>query len=446
MKKPQELRAEAAAQQAAAKAIYEAVKNDASGRDFTEDELRTYDAALDKANKLFDEAGTIEAREKLWAAVDAKRSSAPAQLPHNDPANTANGRHQYSIMRAIRSRLPGAPALDGIELEVHQELAKRKAASGGAAQGIMIPWDVSIRSGTEQRALDTTAGTGSIPTILDGTLIDLLRARLSVVAMGATVMTDMQGLFAIPRQNLSGTSYWVAEGSAPTASNQTIDQVPFSPKTVGAYTDYTRRFMEQTNQDAEAFVKRDLTAILARAIETAAINGSGSSNQPKGIMARTGDTPAVGLVSLGTNGANPAWANIVALEAIVATANADFGNLGYLTNAPMRGYLKSTTKVPNFPSYIWNPDAPQTPLNGYQCGVTNLVPANLTKGTGTALSAILFGNWADLVIPMWSGIDLLVDPYTGSSIGSIRIVALQDLDINLRHPESFAVIVDGKTS
>ena len=444
MKKPQELRAEAAAQQAAAKAIYETVKADTTGRDFTEDELRTYDGSLDKANKLFDEAAAIEQREKLWAAVDAKRASSPAQLPHNDSANTGNGRHQYSLLKAIRSRLPGASGLDGLELEVHQELSKRKAASGGAVQGIMVPWDLAVRG--ETRALDTTAGVGTIPTILDGTLIDLLRARLAVVAMGATVMTDMQGLFAIPRQNQSGTSYWLSEGSAPTASNQTADQVTFSPKTVGAYTDYTRRFMEQTNQDAEAFVKKDLTAILARAIETAAINGSGSSNQPKGILSRTGDTPAVGLVSIGTNGGNPTWANIVSLESTVATANADFGKLGYLTNAPMRGYLKSATKVSNFPAYIWNADAPQTPLNGYACGVTNLVPSNLTKGTGTALSAIVFGNFADLVIPMWSGIDLLVDPFTGSSSGSIRIVALQDIDINLRHPESFAVIVDGKTS
>lgn len=445
MKKAHELRAEAAKHQATAKAVFDAVKADPSGRDFTDDELRNYDAAVASASTLADEAAAVEAREVLWAAVDAKLANGTAKLPHNDESNT-RGRHDYSIMKALRSRLPGAAALDGIELEVHQELSKRKAASGGAAQGVMIPWDVSLRSGTEKRALDTTYGTGSIPTILDGTLIDLLRARLSIVAMGATVMTDMQGLFAIPRQSVSGTSYWVAEGSAPTASQQTIDQVTFSPKTVGAFTDYTRRFLEQTNQDAEAFVKKDLTAILARAIETAALNGSGTSNQPKGIMARTGDTPAVGLVALGTNGANPAWANIVALESAVATANADFGSLGYLTNAPMRGYLKSAVKATGYPTYIWNADAPNSPLNGYQCGVTNLVPANLTKGSGTALSAILFGNWADLVIPMWSGIDLLVDPYTNSTTGSVRIVALQDLDINLRHPESFAVIVDGKTS
>ena len=441
MKKAHELRAEAAKHQAAAKAIFETVKSDPSGRDFSEDELRNYDTAVESASKLADEAMVIEAREKLWAAVDAKLTNVPTQLPHNDPAN--RGKHGYSLMKAVRGQMRGQ--LDGLELEVHQELAKRQAASGRSPGGVLIPWDIpftaSEQRAVESRALDTTAGTGSIPTILDGTLIDLLRARLAVVGLGATVMQDMQGLFAIPRQNASGTAYWVAEGSAPTASNQTIDQVAFSPKTAGAYTDYTRRFLEQTNQDAEAFVKRDLVAIIARAVETAAINGTGSSNQPKGILARTGDTPAVGLVSIGTNGGNPTWNTVISLETKVATANADMGKLGYLVNAPTRGYLKSAQKATGYPLYIWNMDS-DTPLNGYPVATSNLIPANLTKGTGTSLSAAIFGNWADLVIPMWSGIDLLVDPYTGSSTGNVRIVALQDLDINLRHPESFSCCVD----
>jgi hypothetical protein len=58
------------------------------------------------------------------------------------------------------------------------------------------------------------------------------------------------------------------------------------------------------------------------------------------------------------------------------------------------------------------------------------------------LSALVFGNWNDLIIGQWGAIDVLVDPYTAGASGSIKIRLLQDLDIQIRHPQSFAVIND----
>jgi HK97 family phage major capsid protein len=87
-------------------------------------------------------------------------------------------------------------------------------------------------------------------------------------------------------------------------------------------------------------------------------------------------------------------------------------------------------------------DVPTGEVNGYPAFVTNLLPANFVKGTGTGLSPMLFGNWNDAVFALWSGLDVLTDPYTGSSSGTIRVVCLQDVDFNVRHPQSFAKIVD----
>jgi HK97 family phage major capsid protein len=309
-----------------------------------------------------------------------------------------------------------------------------------AAKGVLVPLDLSAYEG-EQRALDTTAGTGAIVTKLSTDLISILRNHLVTASMGATVLSDMLGPFAIPRQNQAATGYWVAEGSAPTASNQTIDQVTFTPKTVGAYTDYTRRFLEQTSVAAEQFVRNDLMQVIARAVETAALNGSGSSNQPTGV----GQNSNVTTVSIGANGGNPTWATLIGMESALATANADLGRLGYIVNAKTRGYLKQAPKIGStFPVFLW--DGTETPINGYPAGVTNILPSNLTKGSGTGLSMMLFGNWNDLLIALWSGVDLLTDPYTGSSTGNVRVVALQDVDINVRHPESFAKVVDVQTS
>lgn len=213
-----------------------------------------------------------------------------------------------------------------------------------------------------------------------------------------------------------------------------------SPKTIGAFTDISRRLTLQSSLDVEAMVNRDLATVLGLGIQQAAINGSGASNQPSGLL-----TQITASVIGGTNGAAPTWANIIKLETDVAVGNADVGTLGYLTNARVRGKLKSTEKFGStngMPVY----EAGSEPLNGYRAGITNAVPSNLVKGSsGSTCSAIIFGNFADLIIGMWGGLDIMVDPYTGSTAGTIRVVALQDVDIALRNVASFATMVDALT-
>ena len=186
-------------------------------------------------------------------------------------------------------------------------------------------------------------------------------------------------------------------------------------------------------------VQADLAAVLGLAIQQAAISGDGSGNQPSGLL--TLITPSV---AGGPDGAAPTWAHIVELESDVAVANALVDNMAYLTNAKVRGKLKTTSKVSGQNGFIW--ENGDTPLNGYRAAVTNAVPSNLTKGSGTNLSAIIFGNFRDLVIGMWGGLDLMVDPYSGSTAGTVRVVALQDVDVALRNTVSFATMVDALTT
>jgi HK97 family phage major capsid protein len=450
-----ELRRLRAQKIAEAKTIFQTAA--AASRDLSAEERPKFDGLMAEADSLEARAKQVERFDVLEAELAGVGGRQAPPLPHEDPANTRRGQHVYSMLKAMRQRMyaaEGKGQLDGLELEVHNELAKRKNPNS-PVRGVLVPWSLSVdpqaaRRGRkafgltpEARALDTTAGVGSIPTILESTMIDILRARMVTQQMGAKVLADMQGLFAIPRQNAAASFFWVAEGGAPTGSNQTADQVAFTPKTGGAFTDYTRRFMEQTNQDAEQFVRNDLAAIVARGVETAGLNGSGASNQPRGIL----QIAAIPTVAVGTNGGAPTWDVVVNLESQVAISNADMGSLGYVTDAAVRGKLKRTAKIgATFPIYLWDTQSNDTPLNSNPVGITNLLPANLTKGTGTNLHAAIYGNWADLIYAFWSGIDILVDPYTGSSSGTVRVVALQDVDLNVRHPESFAKCVDIDTT
>jgi HK97 family phage major capsid protein len=354
---------------------------------------------------------------------------------------------RYSLLRAIRTLADKRP-LDGIEGEVSKELEKR---SGEPAKGFYFPSHLPTGidfTRMERRTFNTSTGAGGIPTILDvSNFIELLRNRMCMSQAGTRYLTEIVGSLALPKQTGGGTAYWVADEAAPTASAQAVGQVTFNPNTLGAYTDISRKLMLQSSLSAEGLVRDDLTRILAIELDRAGINGSGSSNQPTGILQQSG----IGSVALGTNGsATVTFANVVALETAVAVANADVGTLAYISNSKVRGLLKTTLKnsVANA-TYIWETGPVQPDgmavgeMNGYRALTSNNVPWTLTKGTSSGdCSACIFGNFNDAVYAMWGGLDILVDPYSNSNTGSVRIVALQDADFQLRHAASFAAITD----
>lgn len=371
--------------------------------------------------------------------VEAIRHLSSKPVPTADIGLDKKEVRRYSMMRAINALAnPGDRAAQeaaAFERECSEAAAQKM---GKQARGFMVPSEVQHRDlvvGTP------TAGGNLVATdLLAGSFIDALRNAMVIDGLGARFLTGLVGNIAIPKLTGSASAYWVAENTAPTESQQTIGQVTMSPKTVGAYTDISRRLLLQSSLDVEGMVQNDIAQILGLAIQQAAISGTGASNQPSGIL-----TQVTSSVIGGTNGAAPTWANIVQLESDVAVANADVGTLAYLTNAKVRGKLKTTSKVSGQNGFVW--ESGDTPLNGYRAGVTNAVPSNLTKGTSSGVaSAIIFGNWADLVIGMWGNLDLTVDPYSGSTAGTVRIVALQDVDIALRNVVSFATMVDALTA
>ena len=199
-------------------------------------------------------------------------------------------------------------------------------------------------------------------------------------------------------------------------------------------------------------VRNDLARVMALGIDAAAIYGTGSSGQPKGILNQSG----VGSVAMGTNGAaftNATTAStsgldqLIQLEKAVDSANALTGSLCYLSNPKVVSAIKQLKT--QYADYLWSSNTDDrtagTPINinGYPMYRSNQVPSNLTKGSGTNLSAVIFGDFSSLVIGMWGALEVLVNPYgSGYNAGSVDIRTMQTCDINVRHPESFAVISD----
>lgn len=356
-----------------------------------------------------------------------KRSSRPLSEQTAD-ANiglTDKEASQFSFMRAITalSNPQDRRAQEDAAFEFEASHAAA-ARAGKQSQGILIPADVLSRKFNTSKTGTAAGDTGgfSIATDLQSqSFIDMLRNRNTIMRL-ATPMGGLVGNVDIPRQVSGASGYWVGEDADVGEGLADLDQISLTPKTVGAFTEITRKLLQQSSLDVEALVRRDLASALATSIDYAGFYGTGSSNQPRGIANYSGINGAPFAA------ASPTYAELVALETEIAADNADVNSMAYVINARMRGHAKTTPKFSGDASagVIWETGGT---LNGYRAEVTNQI----------ANGDVFFGNFADLIIGMWGGLDLTVDPYSGSKAGRLRIVVFQDVDFVLRRVESFAL-------
>ena len=338
-------------------------------------------------------------------------------------------------MRAFRNAAAGRD-VGGFEREVSDEIAKRL---GKEARGFYVPSDIFKRDLVT--STDASGGFLKPTDHLGGEFVDALRPTLVTASLGARMMSGLSGDVAIPALNAKTAVGFVAENAAPAAEGApTFRQITMSPKTVAQYVDLSRKLMMQSDPSVEQVIRDDMLRQFAAKIDEVAIEGGGS-NEPTGIT----QTSGIGSVAIGTNGGALTYAKIVDLEKEVAVDNAMGGNMAFLTNpkviSKLRTISKQTSGVEG--NFIMDPNGT---VLGYDVASSNLVPSDLTKGSGTALSAVIFGNFSELMIGMFGGLDVLVDPYTGSAAGTTRISMFQDVDVAVRHAESFAAILDATTT
>lgn len=346
-------------------------------------------------------------------------------LENNDIGLNQKEKRSFSIVRAIAAlanptdrRLREAAAF---EFEASEAAAQRY---GRSAQGIMVP--VDVLGVWKQRDLNASDDNELVATnLLAGEFIDVLRNQVSVMAAGARMLPGLVGNVAIPKKTAASSGGWIStEGGAASESEPTFGTVSLTPKNVGAFTDITRQLILQSTPSVEALVRDDLTQALALAIDKGALEGSGSSGQPTGILNTSGVNKPTAFAA-----AVPTFEEMVALETAVAEDNALMGNLAYITDAATYGGLKTKKKDAGSGLFVIE----NGQANGY----------NVIRSQQATAGNVYFGNFSDLLIGMWAGLDILVDPYTASSSGNVRVRAIQTVDVAVRNAVSFAYNNDG---
>ena len=363
-------------------------------------------------------ADGISVEEFRGVLLENISNNTPLETP-SEIGMTKEEVRDFSLVKAIRAMANPSDRQAQKDAEFEFECSAEAARQYGKdAQGIMLPAEVLKTWG--KRDINTSDDSTLISEdYRGGDFIDVLRNESSVMQAGATMLRGLQGNVVIPKKTAASSAGWIAtEGSAASESEFTSGSVTMSPKVIGAFTDATRLLLQQSSLDVENLIRDDLTKSIATAIDLGALAGSGSSGQPTGIA----NTSGINTTTFAA--ANPTWAEIVAMESAVANDNALTGSLGYICRPADFGTLKTTEKASGTAQFVVSPD---NTMNGY-----NVIRSNqVTSGD------FYFGNFADLLIGMYGGLDITVDPYALSTSGGVRIVALQTVDVAVRHAVSF---------
>lgn len=419
--------------------------------DDTTAEIRGIDAKIKttkEAIELRDSQAALAVEARGLNVEEPQARTLPGDVKTGLSSGEQRDLNKYSLVRAINACLSRKP-LDGIEGEMHEEGEKEQRECGvqRSSGNLIVPQIVLERSFTPIHRRDLTAtGTTSVTgdqggmTIQTsvGAMIDRLRNALVLNRLGVTMLTGLQGNIDFPKLVADDQAIEKAENATSAESSPTFSKVSISPRRLPIFAEVSRQLLMQSSVGVESMLRNELMFQVAQRMENMAFNGNGSS-QPYGIL----NTVGVGAVSIGANGGAPTWDTIVDLETAIAALNADVGSMSYVTNAKVRGKLKRTSiEASTNAEKIWSNLGGATPLNGYGCPITNLIPSNLTKNSGTNLSAMIFGQWADALHAQWGGMEMLVNPFAKDTEGLIRINLWTFYDFVVRRVESFAVCKD----
>lgn len=364
----------------------------------------------------------------------------PADIGHDE--RDAEG---YSLTRAIQNcitRNESTPDPETLEGDAHVKLSQRNL--GFAPEGFVVPPWAKIshramsRSDRRRMSRDMQVGIfgqggATVATELYTPIIEILRNKMVTDRLGVQTLAGLEGNVVIPRQTGAGTAYAVSEIAALTVSDQTIDQIAVAPHRIGAQGKYSKQLLLQSSLDVESFVRDDLLKVIAILWDRIVLNGAGAGDEPAGIL----NTPGIGSIIFNVPG-TPTYAELVKFKTQVATANADVGEMAFVSSPAVEGNLRGIAKLlagatTVAATALWEgpfgPDSPDGVVAGFRAASTNQVANN----------QVYFGVFSEVIRCLWGGLDVVINPYSEDTNAKVRITLNTWGDLAIRHPQCFCV-------
>lgn len=357
-------------------------------------------------------ADNVRALTEELRAVRAKEQAELALAMNKPEVKEAK---RYSIAKAIRQMAQGG-RLDGFEAEMDQEARKEMELSGRSIEGLGVPSIVLRAIAGAQNATDSTNGP-EFKTTTEGGYFDALRANLLGAKLGVEYLDNLQGNIHFVKGGAFAGA-WVAEGAAATAQKATYSSIPMTPHRLQILGGYTYDLLKQSSYAVENIIWNNLRDSHAAALDSALFNGTGANGQPKGILNTTGvGTQAISKV--------PTYAEVVAMESTIAQANGITGPMAFVTNGTVNGTLKTTPKVAGQAIFL------------EEGGMVNGCPVNVSSSI--AANKLILGDFKNVKVGQWGGLDLIVDPYSSKAKGIVEVTTIAYHDVAVIYPEAFCV-------
>ncbi len=407
MKNSVELRQERAEMIAEANTLLETCKTEA--RNFNEDEQVSYDAKIENIDKLKKDIEMVERQEKLNAEIASNVGSASVQKT-SDLKEVRN----YSVFKAIKGMMNNN--LDGVEKEMHDQAVNEARAAGFSVNGLGIPAFLM-----ESRA-DVTQGTSAIAPTNVLAYADAMREASVFDKVGAQILTGLSANTTIPVTGASSVA-WASEVDAAADGGANFGKVELTPIRLAATVDISKQLLLQ-NSGAEAAIMADLGRAVGGKIDQAIFNATTITGAPVSISATSGcGTITEAAFSDGVS----VMKDLVAAEQELGLAGGLEGALSYVCSPELISQIKRGVQVASVSAGLDG-----MLVNGYPIKFTN----GCSKSAG-ASGDFVYGDFSKLIVGLFGGVDIMVDPYTQAANGQTRLVVNNYLDFGVTNGAGF---------
>lgn len=328
----------------------------------------------------------------------------------NISINTMKEERNFSLVKAIRA-IANNQQLDELTAEVIKQGQEEARKAGISTQGqIQIP---------TKRAVDVVTVGSEGEDLVMTNILDILtplRAKNVLAQAGAKIMGNLVGDVQVPIMSGNNVA-WEGEIADAPYGDPSFSSVKLTPHRLTAYVDISKQMLVQDSLDVENVIRTDLiNAINSKLEETILGDGDGKEGGAV-VIAPEGMFHALQTTIVED------YAGICDLESDIEDANV-LGECKYVMSNKAKSALRSMIKGTNATGMV------------YENNSVDGTPAyNTSHVEGTNL---IYGDWSNLAIGHWGGIDLTVDPYTKAAAGQVRIVVNAFFDAKILRPEAFA--------
>ncbi|MCE8042441.1 phage major capsid protein [Halomonas daqingensis] len=408
--------------------VQELAQLEAENGELSEEQLQQFEELATQ----FEELNTRLERAERMERMNAASAKPVATFGRNTPAvHVKPELKQYTGAKVARMAMAVAAGKGDLDLAV-----KFAQSEIGDPEVVM--------------AVETSANSGGslVPQNLHDEIIELLRPRTVVRALGAQTMPLPNGNLSIPRMASGATSGYVGEGADVLASEASTDDVKLNAKTMITLVPMSNQLIGRAGFQVEQLFLNDMLASMAVREDKAFLRDDGTNDTPTGFAPTCVDEGRV-----------VAWSGSVDLAGIDAYLDSLVLKLmesdsllitpGWALSP--RSYMKLFGLRDGNGNKVY-PEMANGELKGWPIKHTTTIPVNLdTSGAvNNNESEIYFADWNDVVI---GESDMMTIDFSreatykdaqGNLVSAfarnqslIRVV--KEHDVAFRHPEGLVI-------